>query len=224
MKINFWFILFSLVILLVFFILHETFRQVKVSQNKTVILCAGDSLTKGGYPEKLKLLFLQNGYRGIVVVNLGRGGHTSGEYGHFLQKNNSWQKPFPDWVLIQLGTNDVRIDSDHTSGQDFEKNMEKIIEFFKKEAVQRNRNINIVLATIPPVVASRNFDQTSIKRVTQEINPIIKNLAKQHNLFLVDNYQLFIKNSKELPEIHPTSKGYQLMAENWFQLLKTKIK
>jgi lysophospholipase L1-like esterase len=189
-----------------------------------LILCAGDSITSGGYPQNLEKFFVENGFQNVKVVNLGRPGNTSGEYLKFLRHSKSWRSPFPDWVLLQLGTNDVRIDGDHTTTPQFEKNMEAILALFQTEARRQNRKVQIALATIPPVCVSRNFDEGSIKRVVDEVNPKIREIAAKHQLLVIDNYDLFFKNPHLLPEIHPTPEGYSLMAQNWFHFLKSHIK
>ncbi len=193
------------------------------SNRETVILCAGDSITAGSYPRQLEKLFAESGFQNIKIIDLGRPGNTSGEYLKFLTRSKNWQSPFPDWVLLQLGTNDVRTDGDHTEIVLFEKNMEAILDLFLKEARRQNKQVNIALATILPVCVSRNFDENSVKRVPEEVNPKIREIAKKRQLLVVDNYDLFLKNPQALPEIHPSEEGYQLLAENWFHFLKSQL-
>jgi len=69
-----------------------------------------------------------------------------------------------------------------------------------------------------------NFNQKSVQRVTEEINPAIEKLAAKWNLQLVNNYQLFQDRNELLPGIHPTEKGYKVMSENWFKHLLSIIK
>jgi len=75
----------------------------------------------------------------------------------------------------------------------------------------------ILLATIPPLPESLPppFAPGSAERVVEEINPILKKIAADYNLILVDNYALFLENPGLLPDVHPTSEGYRLLARNW---------
>ncbi len=48
-------------------------------KNYKVVLCAGDSITAGSYPQWLNLKFKEQGYSNIKVINMGKDGYTSGE-------------------------------------------------------------------------------------------------------------------------------------------------
>jgi lysophospholipase L1-like esterase len=71
-----------------------------------------------------------------------------------------------------------------------------------------------------------HFNQSSIRRVEEEINPAIRALARKWKLILVDNHRLFRDHPEWLPEIHPNEEGYKAMADNWrralLPVLKTK--
>lgn len=193
--------------------------------NPVVILCAGDSITAASYPGELQQLLDNTGYKNTRVINMGISGHCTAEYLHFMKKHDIWKKPLPDWVLLQLGTNDVRTDGGHnTSTDQFLRNMNSIILMMKNQALVHGKDLKIAVAKIPAVCVSRNFNENSCRRVTEEINPAIERLAEEHGLFLVDNYTVFEENPEELPEIHPTPKGYRLIALNWFNLLHNRIR
>jgi len=96
-----------------------------------IILCAGDSITEVGYPPFLERILKDEGFR-AKVVNEGKSGYTSREYLVYLRRNKTeLADSHPDFILLQLGTNDVRIDHDQTSADNFYDNMKEIIRLFQ---------------------------------------------------------------------------------------------
>jgi lysophospholipase L1-like esterase len=187
-----------------------------------IILCAGDSLTDSEYPRHLQRMLGREGIR-ARVLNQGRKGHTSGEYLRFLREQASvLAREHPDFILLQLGTNDVRVDGDRTSTETFGENLEKIIRLFREFTNRRGEPPRILLATIPalPESFAPPFGPGSRARVVQEINPLIRRLAAAEGIPVVDNYALFLRSPELLPGVHPTSEGYRLMARNWLESLR----
>lgn len=186
-----------------------------------VILCAGDSITASDYPGFLKDLLDKDGIE-TKVLNYGRSGNTSGDWLRFLRKNkDALAQREPDFILLQLGTNDVRIGKDKAGGDIFYRNMKEIIKIFKTFRNKKGRKTRILLAKIPPVPLGSfaRFSKDSSLKVTSEINPLIERLAKEEKHILVDNYTLFLGKPHLLPEIHPSREGYRAMAENWYKHL-----
>ncbi|MBN2199795.1 MAG: SGNH/GDSL hydrolase family protein [Candidatus Aminicenantes bacterium] len=190
-----------------------------------IVLCAGDSLTEGGYPRYLRRLLEKGGVR-ARVLNYGRSGNTSGEYLSFLERaGRRLAAEKPDFILLQLGTNDVRIDGDRTGAAEFERNMRRIIKMFKGFRSRRGRAPRIFLALVPPVppgVAYPFADESSV-RVEAEINPLLLRLAGELGLDLVDNFTLFTEEPKLLPDVHPTPEGYRRLAVSWHAALKPHL-
>lgn len=187
-----------------------------------ILLCAGDSLTEKGYPPHLRRLLKQQGYR-VKIYNFGRSGHTSGEYLAYLKKNEAFLKSLqPDFILLELGTNDVRLDGDHTPQEVFEQNMREIIRVFSSFRGRQGQKPRLLLALIPPLPenVSYPFGPESVRRVELEINPTLKELAKEYNLPLIDHWSLFKKHPELLPDIHPNQTGYREMARAWLAALK----
>lgn len=186
-----------------------------------IVLCAGDSLTEAGYPKFLDRLLKEEGIR-ARVINYGKSGHTSGEYLRFLkEKKSDLAENHPDFVLLQLGTNDVRTDHDRTSAEDFYDHMKEIIRLFQDFKTRSGKNPRILLATIPPVPGGTPFpfSPKSGNRVTEEINPIIYKIAAEEKCSLVDNFSIFLNSPQLLPEVHPSDQGYKAMAKNWHNAL-----
>jgi lysophospholipase L1-like esterase len=186
-----------------------------------VILCAGDSLTDSEYPRDLRRLLARDGYR-AQVLNYGRKGDTSGEYLRFLERQKeALGRRHPDFVLLQLGTNDVRLDGDMTDTPSFARNMRRIIAFCRGFVTRGGDPPRILLATIPPVpeTVGDPFGPRSRERIAREINPFIETLAREEQLALVDNYSLFLREPGLLPGVHPSREGYRRLAENWYRAL-----
>jgi lysophospholipase L1-like esterase len=206
------------------FLIFALFFTCSSPPSNYIILCAGDSLTEEGYPPFLERLLKEEGIR-AKVLNYGKSGHTSGEYLRFLQaKKTEMEKNFPDFILLQLGTNDVRVDSDHTTADDYFANMKQIIRIFRDFSTRSGKTPRLLLATIPPVPDDTPFpfSPQSVKRVTQEINPLIQKIATAENCPLVDNFSVFLSMPQLLPEVHPSDQGYEAMAKNWNNALKIK--
>ena len=187
-----------------------------------VILCAGDSITEYGYPRFLNSLCKREGVR-AKVVNYGKSGHTSGEYRGFLERNlTAMVESRPDFICLQLGTNDIRTDHDHTSAEDFYTNMKQIVHHFRNFATRKGKASRILIATIPPIPDDTPipFGPESAERIEREINPLIRKLAAEENLALVDNYSVLHDAPHLLPDVHPSDRGYEQLAQNWYLALK----
>lgn len=187
-----------------------------------VIFCAGDSITEAGYPPFLNTLLKREGFR-AKVLNQGKSGFNTKEYLEYLRENKTaLADSHPDFILLQLGTNDVRTDHDQTSADNFYANMKEIIRLFRDFETRAGKKPRILLATIPPVPEDTPFpfSPLSAKRVTQEINPLIQKIAAEEKCTLVDNYSVFLDSPDLLSEIHPSDQGYEALAKNWHNALK----
>jgi len=187
-----------------------------------IILCAGDSITEFGYPRYLRNILKNEGVQ-ARILNQGKSGHNSREYLSFLEKNQeALRKSSPDFVLLQLGTNDVRIDHDQISANDFYNNMKHIVDLLRRFKTRTGKNTLLLLATIPPISEDIPFPfaPDSGKRVEEEINPLIQKIAREEKIPLVDNYSLFLQSPRLLPDVHPSLEGYKALAQNWFNALK----
>jgi lysophospholipase L1-like esterase len=187
-----------------------------------IILCAGDSITAEAYPHFLQQLLNREGIR-AKVLNFGRSGNASGEYRRFLEESGArLRKERPDFILLQLGTNDVRVDGDHADTDAFTANMKAILAMFGAFADRTGRPSRVLLATIPPVPGNTPlpFSPESSRRVTAEINPAIRALSVGAGIPLVDNHALFAGRPDLLPGVHPSREGYRLLAANWLAALR----
>jgi lysophospholipase L1-like esterase len=187
-----------------------------------IILCCGDSITAGGYPHYLQRLLAADGIR-ARVLNRGRSGNRSGEYLSYLGHNEAeLQALKPDFILLQLGTNDVRTDLDRTPTPEFEANLREILRRLGGLRGRNGKPSRILLGSIPPVPAGRAFvfDEDSQRRVTAEINPAIRRLAEGAGIPFVDNHAIFAGRPDLLPDVHPSREGYKALAAGWHRALK----
>lgn len=194
-------------------------------QGNIIIFCAGDSITEQGYPSFLEESFQDEGVE-ARVLNHGRSGNTSAEYLRFLKGNfDTLRVERPDIVLIELGTNDVRVDGDRVSREEFKKNIREIIRLFRDFKTRSGKRPAILLASIPPVPdgAAFPFGPESGPRVIAEINPAIQAVCTETHSVFVDNYSIFAGSPSLLPGVHPSPEGYRAMARNWHMAIKPLI-
>lgn len=185
-----------------------------------MVLCAGDSITAGGYPWHLKRRLDEAGYR-FQVVNAGERGNTSGEYLGFLRRSRLLERTNPRWVLLQLGTNDVRSDGDATPVRRFRENLESILDLVAAHRNPDGSSPRVILATIPPVPVevAGHFTAASRARVAAEINPAIREIGARRGIALVDNHLVFASRPELLPGVHPSEAGYRALGDSWYDAL-----
>jgi lysophospholipase L1-like esterase len=190
-----------------------------------IILCAGDSLTEQGYPRYLRAAIRADGVR-ARVLNYGRSGNTSAEYLAFLENDKSrLAAERPDIVLVELGTNDVRVDGDRATAADFERNLRAIVAVFKDFQTRAGQPPAVFLASVPPVPAGTPFPfgPDSGERVAREINPAVRAVCRDLGAGFVDNHSLFEASPELLPGVHPGPKGYEAMAANWYAAIRGRL-
>lgn len=189
-----------------------------------VILCAGDSITAASYPKHLKNLLARDGFA-VQVINAGAKGDNTAEYIRFLERSQIIERTNPDWVLLLLGTNDVRCDSHATTTAQFRANLETILERVGRHRNPDGASPRIIMATILPIPLEVrwHFNADSRARVEAEINPAIRDIASRRGLTLVDLHPLFVNRPELLPEVHPSERGYRLLAEAWQRTLLPRL-
>lgn len=188
------------------------------------VLCMGDSLTESSYGQYTRHLgrLFKNENLTVNVYSAARPGSTSGEYLDYLKKSGILKKINPHILLLMLGTNDVRIDGDHTPLDRFEKNMREITEILQSFKTPDGRNLRIFIMTIPPIFNCdlATFSQVSQRRVAEEIVPAIRELGQEQEIHLIDLYEFFNKRPELLPGVHPGKEGYRAMAEFIFTQIR----
>ncbi len=184
------------------------------------VSCVGDSITqgnkKGNYPDQLQALLgdrwvVSNfGHSGMTLLKKGdRSYWTSPRYQQALESK-------PDVVIIKLGTNDTK-PQNWVHKADFAADYRELIESFRKlESKPR-----IYLCLPCPVFGAGNFK--IVESGIQEEIPMIKALAKEMNLGLIDMHAPLEGKPELVPDrVHPSAAGYGLMAETAFTALTGK--
>lgn len=193
-------------------VLSASFAQ---AQDKPLQLVGlGDSLMAGyqlppsdSYTAQLETALKAKGIN-VTITNAGVSGDTSS--GGLARAE--WSVPDgTDGVILELGANDALRG---ISPADTEKNLEAIIDGFKK------RNISVLLVGI---MAPPNMGNDYAKR----FNPIYENLAQKHGLplypFFLDGVVLDQKLQLE-DRMHPNTQGVALMVEKSLPTVEAFVK
>lgn len=185
---------------------------------KLTIACAGDSLMR---PIPLYLRNLLPATR-VRIRDWSQGGLSSVNYLSFFRRHPRWQRERVDFVLLQIGTNDVPLLLRREENErEFWGNLEAIIAEFKKRQSNYFRQPQIVIATVPFFYGL--VDEGERNRVVSElVNPIIIALARKERINVVDQAGC-LKGCREYYEadgIHPNREGEKALARNWRRVVK----
>ncbi len=211
----------KLIIALFILLSITTFSQIKVA-------CIGNSITYGAFIEDRETMAYPQQLDQTLgddwkVINYGSNGAT------MLKKGDSpyWELPLfqeakifqPDVVIIMLGTNDSKpqnwIDFGHNFKQDY------------KDMIYTFQNLDskpIIFLGIPVPVFSDRWGITK-KTVEGEITDIVKEIAKEQQLDVIDFYSLLKEKRNLFPDkIHPNAEGAEMMADEAAHVLLSKLK
>ena len=130
-----------------------------------------------------------------------------------------------DLLLISLGANDIRRRDNSNSELDFsfgarQMYWQNLLEFLK------NTGAKIVVTDLLPVIETRYREDATLTRKNADVeayNRQIKELCAQYSIMFFERYDNW--KSKDLEALyqdalHPNSAGHQLIAEEFFDLLK----
>lgn len=195
----------------------------------TRFLAFGDSLTAGVVSQSVSLLIvssptaypalLQAGltsrYRSQspVVINDGIGGEKASVDG-IRRFRSVMLHHRPDIVLLMEGTNDLL---------DWEPGAEAAI-LALRLMVQEAKSLGALvgLATVPPQRAGGARQRDNVVRLIPGFNESIRALAADEDVLLIDVYE-GMKDDLTLigvDDLHPTERGYQVMADIFFEAIK----
>ncbi|MBP5340267.1 MAG: alpha/beta hydrolase fold domain-containing protein [Prevotella sp.] len=202
-------------------------------QDALRVACIGNSITHGsgidmqeqrGYPAQLQKL-LGNGYH---VRNFGVGGRTMLQKGdHPYMIEQAWrdaQAFRPDIVVIKLGTNDSKDYNWNAHKQDFEADMQAMIDTLKPltpvlnkkgrptKKMQRAEKPQIFLCS--PIKAFRDKWGITDSVIVNEVIPAIQRVAAKNNLQFIDLHPVVTDRADMTSDmIHPNEKGAAKMAK-----------
>lgn len=194
-------------------------------QSKLTICCAGDSLMRP-IPHHLREM-LKSSKKKIKIRDWSQGGLNSQSYRRFLSRHyQSWRYERPDFILIQLGTNDVSPLLQNEYGvDDFKANLKRIIKNFRRFRGNKYKRPKIFMASIPLFYLESSSEEK--KRLIEErVNPTIKETAREENIILVDNFSvLYNKTHLYYPDgVHPNSQGVRALAKNWLFWIRSELR
>jgi lysophospholipase L1-like esterase len=191
------------------------------NQTKIRVACIGNSITEGAsiksgkkYPDQLQVL-LGDRYE---VRNYGIGGRTllkKGDYPYWKEDKYkevlSWN---PDIVIIKLGTNDSK-PQNWQYKDDFKMDYKAFIQSFKNLPGDQK----IYVCTPIPVFKDVFGIRESV--VKNEMIPIIKKVAKEEKVKLIDLYKPMIGNAEMVPDgVHPDANGAAVIAQKVRKAIK----
>ncbi|SDS64198.1 GDSL-type esterase/lipase family protein [Gramella sp. MAR_2010_147] len=173
----------------------------------------------------------------ITVINAGISGDTTV---NLLNRINADVLELnPDVVIIMVGTNDMLNTKNMISYSEYEHNLGLLLKHLN------THNIRTLLVSPPPVDANylyKRHDKTLYDHTPNDkldsVAHFMRLLSLNNNALFVDinrifkdkevpdhNRDLYIKNelnSEEEDGVHPTAKGYRLIAKEIFQVLKNE--
>jgi len=213
-----------------FLLLIVMITAMAFTQKKTRIVFFGDSITQmgvaeGGYIAQMKKALQQQSKADqYELIGAGIGGNKV--YDLYLRMEADVLAQSPDVVVIWIGVNDVwhKAMGTGTDADKFERFYEAIIK--KLQA----KNIKVVLAT-PAVIGERTDFSNPQDGDLNLYAGIIRKLAAQHNLALVDLRKEFLaynlQHNKENKDkgllttdrVHLNNAGNQLVAQKMLAVL-----
>ena len=192
----------------------------------TRIACVGDSITYGAairdranhcYPKVLGDLL----GKGYIVRNYGVNGATllkNGDrpywkLGAFKQATDFG----PNVVILKLGTNDTKPQNWGKVGKEYEADLRAMVTHFKSLPAKPM----IYLCLPVPVYQTRwGINEKTVKG---GVIPVIRKVARDENLTVIDLYQALSGKPAMFPDkIHPNAAGAKLMAQTIHSVLRKK--
>lgn len=204
----------------------------------TRFLAFGDSLTEGkvGLAPLLLPVVFQDAYSSalqgllsaryvrqtIVVIHDGVGGErvvgaTEHSPGGIVRLQESINARRPEVLLLMEGSNDVGVGQEAA-----EMAIDGLQEMIEKA---KERGVLVLLATIPPQRAGGLRHRDAAAALVPEFNNKVRALAIREGVTLVDVYDA-MKDRLDLigaDDLHLTPHGYQVVAEVFFQAIKTTL-
>jgi lysophospholipase L1-like esterase len=201
-------------------------------QKKKRVIFFGDSITQqgvepGGYIMRIDTMCrLENKSSQYEFVGAGIGGNKV--YDLYLRMDSDVLAKSPDIVVIYIGVNDVWHKVSYGTGTDPDK-----FERFYNAIIRRLRDKKISVILCTPAVIGEKTDFTNQQDGDlNKYSVIIREIAKQNSLPLVDLRQKFLEydkqNNSENKEqgiltrdrVHLNAKGNQLVADDMWKTIK----
>jgi acyl-CoA thioesterase I len=209
-------------------ILHF-FISIHVSAQKSKVSCVGNSITydyvlsdpiNQSYPGQMQVLL---GTSEWDVENFGSAGRTlmkSGGYSYWDdQRYNDALTSSPDFVIIELGTNDSKRWLWNSHGSEFKNDYKEMIKSFQNLSSEPEMWIGLL---IPGEKPDWDIFDSYIKN---KVNPKIKEVALEMGIGLIDLYTELNSNKTEWYQsdsVHPSVAGSGVIAKKVKEMLLTQ--
>lgn len=188
------------------------------------VACVGNSITEGvgsgdhetnSYPAQLQQLLGMEYW----VRNYGKSGHTlmsSGDRPWIkTDKFRDAKKWKPAIVIIKLGTNDSKPFNATHIKDDFRRDLCALVDSFQVLPSVRQ----IYLCTPAPCVQENRY-QIDGEVITQQIIPIIKEVAEERHLPLIDLHTALTGHADLFPDhVHPNKEGAGIIAKTVYETI-----
>jgi len=194
----------------------------KVCRAQSVVVCLGDSITRGAYlpDESTFPAQLQQILQNATVVNAGVPGNTS--TAGLLRFDKDVAPQHPQYVVLFFGTNDSVLRENGTYKVPLEKFTKNL-----QELITRTRALNAqpVLCTLLPILPEPYFKrhpeeiykkEGGLEAILQRYRTATLDVGKEEKVPVVDLYTTFSNDLSLLrpaPDgVHPTAQGAQVIA------------
>ena len=195
-----------------------------------VICCLGDSLTEGDYGikwqsgianiQKENYPYFLGQLTGCEVRNFGKCGFDSTMYlNHY--KSGVVKVDDADIIIVMLGTNGGHSNTEETLGNN---NYRELIRLLQKDSKAK-----IFLCTPPHCSANPKFPSHPFVGQVATAVEFVKRVAKEFNLPLIDvaaSKRITVEHEEEYQGndgLHFIKKGYQVLAEEIYQGIKSSL-
>src|SRR6476620_4092244 len=217
-----------LVIIFITALVFMSFLTTRDTKKKVIFF--GDSITQAavqphGYITVMQEMLQQQNISNYDLIGAGIGGNKV--YDLYLRMDSDVLTKSPDIVVIYIGVNDVWHKVSSGTGTDpdkFEKFYNAIIKKLKQ------RNISVVLCT-PAVIGEKTDFTNQQDGDLNKYAAIIRGIAKQNNLALVDLRQKFLDYNRQYntenkeqgiltrDRVHLNAIGNQLVADEMWKII-----
>ena len=189
----------------------------------------GDSITYGGgtaddgpataYPKLLEDKLKQNYVGAFVSINAGNPGETTEEgLERFEAVLNTYTA---DLILLMEGTNDEFFGDDYDQT---EYNLRAMVQ------MALNRGINVIIATIPPVISNSYRDRSEQQSRIVGFNPHIYSIASDFNIPVAQVYEAITSvpnwqnDLMDQPSAnHPNDAGHAVIRDAFYTHVSTEL-
>jgi len=174
-------------------------------------------------PVHLRPLLKVESKRAFQVKDWAQGGQTSETYPAFIRQHwENWKTVRPDFIIIQIGTNDALPILQGKYGPDrLEENLTGIVRTFKSLGGGSSPVPRILIATAPLFRGTQDYEEKN-RIIRTSINPLIRKISEREGVALVDNYSV-LEGKPDLYDpdgVHPNSDGEKAIARNWLRAIK----